>query len=92
MQVQISENRKLTKVNVPALRRHEISVEGLNNSKTFQHVKIEKIAEGKVKVHYRPNVKKLQRLLNSNHALQFSVQYDVERKERGGEIEVIGNS
>jgi hypothetical protein len=89
MQVQISESRKLTNVTVPALRRHEISVEGLNNSKTSEYVKIKRLDEGRVKVQYRPNVKKLQKLLNSNHALQFSVQYDVERKEKGGEIEVI---
>ena len=39
-------------------------------------------------MHYKPNVKKLQKLLNSNHALKFSVQYDVERQDEGGEIEV----
>ena len=87
-QVQISESRKLTKVNVPPLRRHEISIEGLNDNKTSQYVQIRHLDEGKVKVQYRPNVKKLQRLLKSNHALQFSVQYDVERNEKGGEMEV----
>ena len=54
----------------------------------MQYVQIKHLDEGKVKVQYRPNVKKLQRLLKSNHALQFSVQYDVERNEKGGEMEV----
>ena len=89
MQVRISENRKLTKVNVPTLRRHEISVEPVNGSKkSTEYVKINRLDDGKAMISYNPNVKKLQRLLNSNHALQFSVKYDVEREGRGGEIEV----
>ena len=60
----------------------------MNDNKTSQYVQIRHLDEGKVKVQYRPNVKKLQRLLKSNHALQFSVQYDVERNEKGGEMEV----
>ena len=60
----------------------------MNDNKTLQYVQIKHLDEGKVKVQYRPNVKKLQRLLKSNHALQFSVQYDVERNEKGGEMEV----
>ena len=60
----------------------------MNDNKTLQYVQIKHLDEGKVEVQYRPNVKKLQRLLKSNHALQFSVQYDVERNEKGGEMEV----
>lgn len=86
--VKISESRNLINVTVPALRRHEISVEELDNTKTSEYVKINRLDDKRVKVHYKPNVKKLQKLLNSNHALKFSVQYDVERKDEGGEIEV----
>ena len=70
------------------MTKTEISIEGLNDNKTSQYVQIRHLDKGKVKVQYRPNVKKLQRLLKSNHALQFSVQYDVERNEKGGEMEV----
>ena len=76
-------------VTVPALRRHEISVEGLDDRKTSEYVKIKRLDNKRVKVHYKPNIKKLQKLLNSNHALKFSVQYDVKRQDAGGEIEVI---
>ena len=75
-------------VKVPALRRHEISVESIDDRNTSEYVKINKLDDKRVKVHYKPNVKKLQKLLNSNHALKFSVQYDVERQDEGGEIEV----
>ena len=86
--VKISESRKLINVKVPALRRHEISVESIDDRNTSEYVKINKLDDKRVKVHYKPNVKKLQKLLNSNHALKFSVQYDVERQDEGGEIEV----
>ena len=39
-------------------------------------------------VRYRPKLSELQKRLRSRHALQFVVQYDVDRKDVGGEVQV----
>ena len=84
------ENRKLTKVHVPTLRRHEISMDNATNhgSDTAKYVRIRRPGDGKARISYRPDVRELQTLLKNKHALQFSVQYEVERLGKGGEIEV----
>ena len=39
-------------------------------------------------VKYRPKLSELQKRLRSRHALQFVVEYDVDRKGVGGEVQV----
>ena len=39
-------------------------------------------------VRYRPKLSELLKRLRSRHALQFVVQYDVDRKDVGGEVQV----
>ena len=39
-------------------------------------------------VRYRPKLSELQKRLRSRHALQFVVEYDVDRKDVGGEVQV----
>ena len=43
---------------------------------------------GTVRISYRPQLELLQSLLKSNHALQFSVKYDVDRSFDKGEGEI----
>jgi hypothetical protein len=91
-QVHIFENRNLTHLHVPALRHHEISVEdgdGDDKDASRDDLIILGGPPGRrAVVQYRPKLLELQRRLRSHHALQFVVQYDVDRKEKAGEIQV----
>ena len=86
LQVNILENRNLTYLHVPELRRHEISVDE-NASDSLKGVRVERKG-GWANIRYRPNVSDLQRRLKSKHALQFVVEYDVDRPDKAGEIQV----
>ena len=98
-QVHILENRNLTHLRVPALRRHEVSVADGDESRTHEsqrghrHPDV-RVAGGpeegspRAVVRYRPKLSELQKRLRSRHALQFVVEYDVDRKDVGGEVQV----
>ena len=101
-QVHILENRNLTHLRVPALRRHEVSVaadgdEELRvsgrNGRGRGRPEVRVVGgpeEGSARavVRYRPKLSELQKRLKSRHALQFVVEYDVDRKDVGGEVQV----
>ena len=89
-QVTISENKKLTHLHVPALRRHEIKADGDGDRGQLPGVRV---AGGppdgrRAFIQYRPKPEELQKRLRSRHALQFVVEYDVDRKDKAGEIQV----
>lgn len=88
VEVEITENRKLRNISVPELRRHQVALNETQDLKPAE-VMMDPIYNGHAKIHYRPNVEPLQRLLKSNHALQFAVRYDVERNDKAGEIQVV---
>ena len=83
--VNVVENRNLTYFHVPALRRHEISSE--RSEAGLKEARISRTETG-ARVSYEPDLEELQRRLRSRHALQFIVEYDVERIESGGEVQV----
>ncbi len=88
--MQIKENRPLKELSVPGLKRHQIVIG--NSSETLEGALILKDPShtGSARVSYRPQLGPLQKLLKSNHALQFSVRYDVDRQsDKAGEIQVI---
>ena len=79
-QVQIVENRAIKDLSVPNLKQKGISL--TNSSDALQGAQILKDPShpGSARISYRPlRMEKLQTLLKSNHALQFSVKYDVDR-------------
>ena len=81
----ILENRNLTYLNVPSLRRHAISLE---KSERFAQIRQFVEQPGRAIIQYKPDLKELQKELISRHALQFVVQYDVERPDKAGEVQV----
>ena len=98
-QVHILENRNLTHLRVPALRRHEVSVADGDESRTHESLRGRRRPDVRVAggpeegspravVRYRPKLSELQKRLRSRHALQFVVEYDVDRKDVGGEVQV----
>lgn len=84
-QVQILESRNLTHLHVPELRRHEISLKSSNLTDLSIHR-----GDGgrKALIKYTPKVSELQERLRTNHALQFVLEYDVEREDNAGDIQV----
>ena len=89
-QVQITESHNLTHLHVPSLRRHEITLDPKASSTLEGAVIAFNKPPGRATVSYRPDVSELQRRLRSKHALQFVVEYDVGRDQKGGEIQVSG--
>ena len=104
-QVHILENRNLTHLRVPALRRHEVSVADDDDDDDEELRTFERRGSGRGRpdvrvvggpeegspravVRYRPKLSELQKRLRSRHALQFVVEYDVDRKDVGGEVQV----
>lgn len=80
-------------MSVPGLKRHQISINSTSDE-TLKGALILKDPShpGAARISYRPRLNELQKLLKSNHALQFSVKYDVDRhsdSKAGGEIQVI---
>ena len=91
MQVQITENRNLTRLHVPELRRHEISRDKTkgDDDKDSSSVVISRPTPNRALVRFSPSLPELQRKLRSRHALQFVVQYDVDRsRDKAGEVQV----
>ena len=86
--VHIMENRNLTRLHVPALRRHEITTSASETD--LKGVSIRRGDGGRSAViKYAPDVGELQERLKSKHALQFVVEYDVDRPGgKAGEIQV----
>ncbi|XP_040572273.1 inter-alpha-trypsin inhibitor heavy chain H3 [Lepeophtheirus salmonis] len=83
--MRIMEQRKITMIEVPKLRKYDINIqENIIENET----EIERISPREVRVYYKPQLSSLQSLLKSRHALQFSVNYDVERPN-DGEILVV---
>ena len=87
------ENRPLKDLTVPGLRRRGVAV--TNSSSSGVNLEGARILKdpshpGSARISYRPRLESLQNLLKSNHALQFSVKYDVDRQsDKGaGEIQV----
>ena len=96
--MQILENRPIKDVTVPGLKRHGITIKNSTSSTSgdLEGAQILKDPShpGSVRISYRPRLELLQSLLKSNHALQFSVKYDVDRSfDKGeGEIQVRAGS
>ena len=88
LQIQIKENRPITKLEVPGLRRQGVTIQ---NTTDGAHILRDPSHPGSARISYRPPLASLQKLLKSHHALQFSVGYDVERGEdrSGGEIQLV---
>ena len=81
------ENRALIDLSVPGLRRQGISI---TNSTTGAHILKDPSHPGSARISYRPPLGSLQKILKSHHALQFSVRYDVDRRDEvSGEIQLI---
>ena len=75
----------MTHLHVPELRRHEISLKSSNLTDLVIH----RGSEGrKALIKYTPKVSELQERLRTNHALQFVLEYDVEREDNAGDIQV----
>ena len=79
---------------MPGLKRHHITV--TNSSETLEGAQIlrDPSHHGSARISYRPQLQVLQKLLKSNHALQFTVRYDVDRGQDSpaggaGEIQVV---
>lgn len=87
VQVSIVENKNITYLHVPSLRRHEISVDAKSGSPGLSGARVQQ-SGGRARVQFRPELQDLQSRLKSKHALQFVVEYDVEREGQGGEIQV----
>ena len=74
------ENKPIKDLSVPNLKQKGVSV--TDSSEVLQGAQILKDPShpGSARISYRPlQMGKLQSLLKSNHALQFSVRYDVDR-------------
>ena len=74
------ENRPIKDLSVPDLKQKGVSV--TDSSELLEGAQILKDPShpGSARISYRPlQMGKLQSLLKSNHALQFSVKYDVDR-------------
>ena len=89
------ENQNLSYLHVPELRRHEITAPAAAAT-ALKGVDIDRPHANKAYVRYKPEVSDLQRRLRTRHALQFVVEYDVQRNGRheksGGEIQVCGEA
>ena len=76
----------MSHLHVPELRRHEISLESSN----LTDLVIQRGSGGKkALIKYTPKVAQLQQRLRTNHALQFVLEYDVEREDNAGDIQVL---
>ena len=91
------ENRPIKDLSVPGLKRRGISITNSTTDRNLDEARILKDPShpGSARISYRPRLESLQKLLKSNHALQFSVKYDVDRQSdkgksgEGGEIQVV---
>lgn len=87
--MQIKENRPITDLSVPGLKRHKITI-GNATELENAHILKDPSHPGSARISYRPDLASLQKMLKSHHALQFSVKYDVDRQsDKAGEIQVI---
>ena len=77
---------------MPGLKRHGITIKNSTSSTSGSlegaHIMKDPSHPGTVRISYRPQLELLQSLLKSNHALQFSVKYDVDRSFDKGEGEI----
>ena len=89
------ENRPIKDLSVPGLKRRGIIITNSTTTANLDEARILKDPShpGSARISYRPRLESLQNLLKSNHALQFSVKYDVDRQsDKGGgagEIQVV---
>ena len=83
------ENRPLKDLSVPGLKRRGITLTNTTKSNLDgTHILKDPSNPGAARISYRPRLESLQHLLKSNHALQFSVKYDVDRQsDKAGEIQ-----
>ena len=84
------ENRPIKDLSVPGLKRRGISITNSTTDRNLDEARILKDPShpGSARISYRPRLESLQNLLKSNHALQFSVKYDVDRSFDKGEGEI----
>ena len=83
------ENRPLKNLSVPGLKRRGITLTNTTKPNLDgTHILKDPSNPGAARISYRPRLESLQHLLKSNHALQFSVKYDVDRQsDKAGEIQ-----
>jgi len=87
--VSITEQRNITHITVPELRRHDME-QNADGSLEDADISMSPTDPGKVTVNYNPNVKKLQQKLKSGkHPLQFVLEYEVDRSQSGGEVQLM---
>eukprot|EP00092_Neocalanus_flemingeri_P002183 GFUD01002323.1.p1 GENE.GFUD01002323.1~~GFUD01002323.1.p1 ORF type:complete len:676 (-),score=217.81 GFUD01002323.1:157-2109(-) len=87
--VSITEQRNITHIAVPELRRQEVE-QNAEGSLEGADIIMSPTNPGKVTVNYNPNVKKLQHQLKSGkHPLQFVLEYEVDRSQIGGEVQLL---
>ncbi len=101
--MRIRESRNLTRLSVPPLSRHqqafqdEEEADSNDVSKQTDSVPppgatVDRPSPSSALISYRPPLHKLQERLKTRHALQFAVEYDVDRsgdrEGRGGEVQV----
>jgi len=100
--IQIMENRPIKDLTVPNLKRKGVFLNESSEALEGAQILKDPSHPGTARISYRPlHMDKLQALLKSNHALQFSVKYDVDRDSGqkdinhknyqgiGGEIQVV---
>ncbi len=91
IKVQVRESRNLTYLHVPPLSRHQLtSVDASSSSSSSDGplgTHVHRPSSSSAVVTYRPPLKHLQERLRSRHALQFAVEYDVQRVGKGGEVQ-----
>merc|ERR1719474_758148 len=87
--VSITEQRNITHIAVPKLRRQEVG-ENAEGSLEEATILMSPTNPGKVTVSYNPNVRKFQHKLKAGkHPLQFVLEYEVDRSDMGGEVQLM---
>ena len=101
--MRIRESRNLTRLSVPPLSRHQQAFQDEEEADSNDVSKqtdsgpplgatVDRPSPSSALISYRPPLHRLQERLKTRHALQFAVEYDVDRsgdmEGRGGEVQV----
>jgi len=85
----ITEQRNITYIATPPLKRH-MGEKNADGTLDGANILMSPTDPGKVTVSYNPDLKKLQhKLKEGKHPLQFVLEYEVDRSEIGGEVQLM---
>ncbi|XP_023341336.1 inter-alpha-trypsin inhibitor heavy chain H6 [Eurytemora carolleeae] len=87
--VNIAEQKNISRINVPKLKKHFIDVEKEDEEEQLKdsEILLSPSSGGSARVLYNPDIHHLQEQVKEG-PLQFMIEYEVERGDKGGELDL----